>query len=87
MRAIRLTREEREIEESIEKFVPVDKKEFEAIVRSLEARKKDAVLNIRVNRYDLDSIKRKATQLGIRYQTFIAEILHKVAQASREVRA
>ena len=82
MRAIRLTREEREIEENIEKYVPVDKKEFEAIVRALEARKKDAVLNIRVSKYDLDSIKKKATQLGIRYQTFISEVLHRVAQAS-----
>ena len=82
MRTTRLTREEREIEENIEKFVPVEKKEFEDIVRALEARKKDAVLNIRVSKYDLDSIKKKATQLGVRYQTFISEVLHKVAQAS-----
>ena len=82
MRAFRLTREEREIEENIEKFVPVDKKEYEEIVRALEARKKNAVLNIRVSKYDLDGIKKKAAQLGIRYETFIAEILHKVAQAS-----
>ncbi len=82
MRAVKLTREEREIEENIEKFVPVDRKEFEAIKRALEARKKDAVLNIRISKYDLDSIKKRAAQLGIRYQTFIAEILHKVAQAS-----
>ena len=82
MRTVKLTREEREIEESIEKFVPVDKKEFETIVRAIQARRKDAVLNIRVSKYDLDSLKKKATQLGIRYQTFIAEILHKVAQAS-----
>ncbi len=82
MRVIKLTREEREIEENIEKFVPVDKKEFETIVRALEARKKDAVLNIRVSKYDLDSIKQKAAQLGIRYQTLISEILHRVAQAS-----
>ncbi len=81
MRTIKLTREEKAIEENIEKFVPVAKKEFEEIVRALEVRKKNAVLNIRVSKYDLDGLKKKAAKLGIRYQTFISEILRKVAQA------
>ncbi len=81
MRKIKLTREERAIEDSIEEFVPIDKDEYEQIVQAIEARRKNAVLNIRVNSNDLKNLKHKANRLGIKYQTFISEILHKVAQA------
>ncbi|MBF0477994.1 MAG: antitoxin [Candidatus Omnitrophica bacterium] len=81
MRKIKLTRYEQTIEDNIEQYVPVDKKEYEEIVQALAARKKDAVLNIRVNRFDLDNIKKKSKKMGVKYQTFISEILHKVAQA------
>lgn len=81
MRKIKLTREERAIEDSIEEFVPVDRNEYEQIVQAIEARRKNAVLNIRVNSNDLKNLKHKAHRLGIKYQTFISEILHKVAQA------
>ena len=81
MRKIKLTKEERAIEDSLEHFVPVDKHEYEQIVHAIAARKKDAVLNIRVNSHDLASIKQKAQLLGIRYQTFISEVIHRIAQA------
>jgi len=81
MRKIKLTREERMIEEHIEEYVPVSADEYSDIVRAIAAHKKDTVLNIRVNSHDLESIKHKAKKLGIKYQTFISEILHKVAQA------
>ena len=51
------------------------------VKEALEKRKKDAVLNIRVNSYDLEHIKQKARKIGVKYQTFISEILHKVAEA------
>ncbi len=60
----------------------MDKQEYEQISRAIIARKKDAVLNIRVNSYDLVSIKNKAQRLGIRYQTLISEIIHRIARAS-----
>ena len=82
MRKIKLTREEQAIEGSLERFVPVDKQEYEQIISAIAARKKDAVLNIRVNSLDLINIKHKAGRLGIRYQTFISEIIHRVAQAN-----
>ena len=83
MRKISLTRQEKAIEESLLKgeHINVSKDEFAAIADSIAARKKDAVLNIRVNSHDLASIKHKAEQLGIRYQTFISEVLHKIARA------
>ena len=81
-RQIKLTRYEREIEEASERgeYVPVPKEEFDRIAKAIEARRKDAVLNIRVNRQDLESLKQKAAKLGVKYQTFIAEILHRMAQ-------
>jgi len=81
MRRIRLTKEERWIEDHLEEYVPVSKEEYREIVEALERKKKDAVLNIRVNSYDLTHIKQKAQKMGIKYQTFISEILHRVAQA------
>ena len=83
MRTLKLTRQERAIEGALMKgeYVDVPKEEFNEIARAIAARKKDAVLNVRVNSNDLKSLKQKAHRLGIKYQTFISEILHKVAQA------
>jgi len=80
MRRIKLTKAEQAIEDSLDQYVPVDKEEYEQIVHAIAARKKDAVLNIRVNSRDLTTIKQKAKKLGIKYQTFISELLHRVAQ-------
>lgn len=83
MRRIKLTKEEQWIEDHAEEFVPLRGEEYKRIVEALERRKKDMVLNIRVNRLDLDQIKQKARKLGVKYQTFISEILHQVAQGAR----
>ena len=80
MRKIKLTKQERWIEGHLEEFVPVGKDKYNEIVQAIERRKKDAVLNIRVNSYDLEHLKQKAQKLGIKYQTFISEILHKIAE-------
>ena len=82
MRKIKLTKEERAIEDNLEQFVRIDKQEYEQIVQAIAARKKDAVLNIRVNSHDLANIKNKAERLGVRYQTFISELIHRIAQAN-----
>lgn len=81
--AFKLTKEERRIEEALQRgeYQPVSKEEFDAIARALERRKKDAVLNLRINQGDLDALKHKATKLGVKYQTFVAEILHRVAMS------
>jgi len=83
MRKINLTRQEKAIEDSLLKgeYANVSKGEFSAIAEAIAARKKDAVLNIRVNSRDLASIKQRAQKLGIKYQTLISEVLHRVAQA------
>lgn len=80
MKRVKLNKYENEIEAKLDEYVPIKPAEYQTIVQAVAARRKDAVLNIRINRKDLEQIKRKANRLGIKYQSFIAEILHKVAQ-------
>lgn len=83
MGRIKLTKEERAIEAALVRgeYQDVSKTEFDEIARAVALRRKDAVLNIRVNSQDLKSIKQKARKLGIKYQTFISELLHRVAHS------
>ena len=83
MRKPKLTRQERIIEDNLVKgeYRDVDSLEFSKIAESIAARRKDAVLHIRINSGDLNSIKNKAHRLGIKYQTFISEVLHKLSKA------
>jgi len=80
MRKIKLTKYEQWIEDHAEEFVPLRGEEYKKIVEALERRKKDAVLNIRVNSYDLKTLKEKARKMGVKYQSYISEILHRVAE-------
>jgi predicted DNA binding CopG/RHH family protein len=64
----------------MEEFVPVTGPEYDAIVAALERKKKEMVLNMRINRDDLEAIKHKARKAGIKYQTLISEILHRFAK-------
>ncbi|MBI2167582.1 MAG: antitoxin [Candidatus Omnitrophica bacterium] len=82
-RRIKLTRMEREIEEAAMRGEYVDSgpERFKEIAEAIQARRKDAVLNIRVNSGDLENLKEKAGKLGVKYQTFISELLHRAAQA------
>lgn len=83
MKRIKLTKMEREIEEAVERgeYVSTSKERFQEIAEAIAARRKDAVLNIRINNGDLENLKLKAKKLGVKYQTFIAEILHRAALA------
>ena len=78
---IKLTKEEQWIEDHLEEFVPVRGPEYDSIVAALERKKKEMVLNMRISRDDLEAIKQKANKAGIKYQTLISEILHRVAKA------
>lgn len=78
---IMLTRSEQAIERSIARgeYRPASQEEFNRIAEELARRRKDAVLNIRVNSHDLDSLKKKAKKMGIPYQTFVSELIHQYA--------
>ncbi len=81
MRKIKLSSQEKETEKDLLAgiYTPVKDDEFQSIAEAIAHRKKDAVLNIRINSKDLESIRQKSKKLGIKYQTFISEVLHKVA--------
>ncbi|MCX5686442.1 MAG: antitoxin [Candidatus Omnitrophica bacterium] len=83
MRRIKLTKYEKDIEDRLLRgeYVDGSKEEYEEIAAAIAAHRKDAVLNIRINSYDLKSLKEKARKLGVKYQTFISEILHRAARA------
>ena len=82
MKTLKLTKEEKEIENALlsGEYKPIKGKELENIERTLKSRKKDITMTIRVNSEDIDKIKGKAKELGIKYQSYISEIIHQVAQ-------
>jgi predicted DNA binding CopG/RHH family protein len=82
MKPMKLSQKEKRIEDALIRgeYLDVNASEFETIAQAIANRKKDAVLNLRVNSEDLKWIKQKAKKLGIKYQTFIGEFLHRLAQ-------
>ena len=82
MKKITLSRSERAIERAVERgeYRPASREEFNRIAQAIARRRKDAVLNIRVNSRDLESLKRKARRMGIPYQTFVSELIHQYAE-------
>jgi predicted DNA binding CopG/RHH family protein len=83
MKKIKLTSEEQEISDAMDRgeYVPVTGKELKELADSLAARKKDASLTIRVNSRDINRIKKMADKKGIPYQTYISEVIHRVAES------
>ncbi|MBF0252490.1 MAG: antitoxin [Candidatus Omnitrophica bacterium] len=83
MKKVKLNKEEQEIMKSIEndEFVPVKGKAFQDVADAIAARKKDSTLTLRVNSRDVVKIKKMAQKKGIPYQSYIAEVIHRVAEA------
>ena len=84
MKEIKLTREEKMIENELVKgsYLSVSKSEFEDIAESVASKKRNAILNIRVNKDDIERIKRLAKKFGVGYQTLISELIHRAAKNS-----
>ncbi len=81
MKRIDLSRGERGIEKALlqGEYRPAGRAAFNRIAQAIARRKKNAVLNIRVNSQDLESIKQRARALGVPYQTFVSELIHHYA--------
>ena len=81
MKRFKLTKEEKEIEKALLKgeYFDIPEAKFREIAHAIHQRKKEAVLHIRINQQVLDNLKRKAKRLGVGYQTFISELLHRFA--------
>lgn len=82
MKKIKLTAYEKDIEKQAlaGECSPVSVSKLREIEQSLAHRKKDYVMTIRVNSDDITRIKQKASRLGVKYQAFISEIIHTVAE-------
>ncbi|MBM4339208.1 MAG: antitoxin [Deltaproteobacteria bacterium] len=82
MKKYKLTKEEKEIENGLLRgeYIPIRGKELENIEKALKLRKKDITMTIRVNSEDIAKIKNKAKKLGVKYQSYISEVIHQVAE-------
>jgi predicted DNA binding CopG/RHH family protein len=81
MKKSKLSAEEKSLEKALIKgeYAEAPDAELREIAEAIARRRKKAVLHVRVNRQDLDSIKRKAERLGVKYQTLVSELLHRFA--------
>jgi predicted DNA binding CopG/RHH family protein len=85
---IKLDPEEQEIEDALPdswEKLPFSENQAKECAYAKEAAanylRKDAKINIRLTRHDMDGLRRIAVKEGLPYQTLIASILHKyVAQ-------
>ena len=86
MKKTRLNKEEKAIMKGIEnnEFVPVTGKDLNDVADAIAARKKDTTLTIRVNGRDINRIKKMANRKGIPYQSYISEVIHRVAEAAEQ---
>ncbi len=82
MDKIKLTKEEKEIENALMRgeYTSIKGKELANIEKALKARKKDITMTIRVNSEDIAKIKIKAKKLKVKYQSYISEVIHQVAE-------
>jgi len=79
-----LSKEENELLESVErgewKSVPnLEAEKKKAVLAARETLRKNKRVNIRMSKYDLDSLQRRAYEEGIPYQTLMSSVLHKFA--------
>jgi predicted DNA binding CopG/RHH family protein len=74
---IKLDKYEQSIENNIQNFVPVSKKERAKIEAIIDGTRKTKNINIRISNYDIDRIRIMSAAEGLPYQMFIGSILHK----------
>ncbi|MBI4397905.1 MAG: hypothetical protein HY586_02135, partial [Candidatus Omnitrophica bacterium] len=63
-------------------FVPITGKQLKDVADAIAARKKDTTLTIRVNSGDIRRIRKMAGEKKIPYQSYISEVIHRVAKAA-----
>jgi predicted DNA binding CopG/RHH family protein len=81
MKRLKLSKKEKGIEDALVagKFINVDSERFKDIANIIKRRQKDTAINLRINSQDLKIIKQKAKKIGVKYQSFISEVLHQIA--------
>lgn len=82
---LKLTKEEKEIDRSLgtDQWVEASDALKNEVVRaarsSVEHRKREARVNIRMTQGDVDTIRQLAKEEGLGYQTLMSSVLHKYA--------
>ncbi len=79
MSKIKLDKFENEIEKNAEQFETASPKTKEKVKRIISKANEKNRITLRINNQTLESIKRKAQEEGLPYQTFISSILYKYA--------
>lgn len=74
---IKLDDFEQDIENNSENYVPVSNFKKNKIETIISETKKSKNINIRINNYDLELVKKRAEEEGIPYQTLVSSIIHK----------
>ncbi|MDR2756850.1 MAG: hypothetical protein LBC20_14215 [Planctomycetaceae bacterium] len=77
MKKIKLDPYEESIEQNIENFVPVSKRERNKIETIIASANKNKNINIRISANDVARIRELSAAEGLPYQTFITSIIHK----------
>ena len=78
-----IDKEEQELINSLDSIdlsnIETDKENSKLLQKSAKSfvKKEETKMNIRISSHELDKIKAKAEQEGLKYQTFIKSILHK----------
>lgn len=62
----------------------IDPEDLRRIASDVVKKRKDKNMNIRISGEDLRLIRQRAKRLGIKYQTFVSEIMHHVAHSREE---
>jgi predicted DNA binding CopG/RHH family protein len=77
MKGSKLDHYEKEIERQGSEYIPVSGRKLQRIESILERSKKTKNINIRINEFDLQNLRKKSEEEGIPYQTLITSVLHK----------
>jgi predicted DNA binding CopG/RHH family protein len=77
MKGNKLDDYEKEIESQGSEYISVSGRKRQRIESILERSKKTKNINIRINEFDLDNLRKKSEAEGIPYQTLITSVLHK----------
>ena len=86
MSKLRLSKEEKELLESVEsgdyESTLTDARRTELEAAATNAFKKDKRINIRISNRDLIAVQSRASEEGIPYQTLVSSIIHKYVSGS-----
>ena len=77
MKGNKLNDYEKEIESQGSEYISVSGRKRQRIESILERSKKTKNINIRINEFDLQNLRKKSEEEGIPYQTLITSVLHK----------